>query len=154
MSWETAYLVINALVLPAWAMLILLPKAILTRRLVHSMLWPLVMGLIYIGFLVNGMFFGQVDEAAGFGSLAGVMALFDHPNGTLTGWTHYLAFDLFVGAWIGRDSQRRGLHHGLVIPCQLGAFIFGPVGLVLYAILRLVTGNGFSLVEDQDAPNR
>lgn len=152
MTWNTGYLIINALVVPAWLMLIVLPRAAVTRQLVHSMLWPIVMGLLYIGFLSGAMFFGLSAEGVGFTSISGVMALFDHPNGTLTGWTHYLVFDLFVGAWIGRDAARRDLHHGLIIPCLLGTFIFGPVGLFLYAVLRLVTGHGFSLDETDERP--
>ena len=151
MSWNDAYLAINILVLPAWALLVLAPKAQLTRRFVHSMLWPVVMGVIYTGFLVNALVFGAADPDAGFGSVSGISALFAQPNGVLTGWTHYLVFDLFVGAWIGRDAQRRGLHHAMVIPCQLGAWIFGPVGLTLYALLRLMTGNGFRLEETVSA---
>jgi len=27
----------------------------------------------------------------------------------LAGWTHYLAFDLFIGGWEVRDAQRRGI---------------------------------------------
>ena len=83
---------------------------------------------------------------AGF-TFEGVQALFDHPNGMLTGWSHYLVFDLFVGAWIARDAQRLLISHFLTIPCILGSFVFGPVGLLLYAPLRLALGKGFSLYE-------
>ena len=148
MTWNTAYLIINFLVLPAWALLVFAPRARITKTLVHSALWPLVIGLIYIGFLSAALFFGQSAPDVGFSSLSAVMALFDHPNGALTGWTHYLAFDLFVGAWIGRDAQRQGLPHWQIVPCLIGAWIFGPVGLVLYLLLRLAAGKGFSLAED------
>ena len=52
----------------------------------------------------------------GFSSLAGVSALFDNPWALLAGWTHYLAFDLFIGGWEVRDAQRRGIPHLLVVP--------------------------------------
>lgn len=147
MTWETAYSTINLLVLPAWAMLVFAPKASLTRKLVHSALWPLVMGGIYICFLGAALFFGQSSPDMGFSNLAGIMALSDHPNGALTGWTHYLAFDLFVGAWIGRDSQRRGVPHLLAVPSIVMSWLFGPVGLVLYLLTRLATGKGLGLEE-------
>ena len=147
MSWESGYLFINAMVLPAWAMLIFIPRARITRAAVHSMIWPIAMGAIYTALLIGSMFFGLSHPDAGF-SFAGVQALFDHPNGLLIGWTHYLVFDLFVGAWIARDALRRDIAHWKTIPCLLGAFIFGPVGLLLYAVLRLASGKGFSLVED------
>ncbi len=146
MTWETGYTIINALVLPAWAMLILLPKAQVTKLTVHSMFWPVLMGSIYAVLLIAAMGFGVSHPDAGF-TFAGVQALFDHPNGLLIGWSHYLVFDLFVGAWIGRDAQRQGISHWPTVPCMLGAFLFGPVGLLLYAILRLILGKGFSLSE-------
>ncbi len=148
MTWQTAFTTINLLVLPAWIMLILLPRAKITQTLVHSMLWPLVMGLIYTTSLIAALFFGLSDPEAGF-TMPGVTALFQHPNGVITGWSHYLVFDLFVGAWIGRDSQRLAIPHWQAVPCILFSFIFGPVGLVLYALLRLVHGKGFSLIEDK-----
>lgn len=147
MTWQTAFTLINALVLPAWVLLIFLPKKKLTRTLVHSMLWPLLMGAIYTVSLVAAIFFGQSHPDAGF-TMSGVVALFQHPNGVITGWTHYLVFDLFVGAWIGRDSQRQSIPHWQAIPCILLSFLFGPVGLVLYALRRLIHGKGFSLFED------
>lgn len=148
MSWDTGYSIINLLVMPAWALLILLPRATITRRAVHSMLYPILMGAIYAAFLIGAMGFGLSHPDAGF-SFSGVQALFDHPNGVLTGWSHYLVFDLFVGAWIARDAQRHGIAHWKTVPCILGSYLFGPVGLLLYAILRLVSGKGFSLFEAQ-----
>ena len=39
----------------------------------------------------------------GFGSLADVATLFQKQELLLAGWIHYLAFDLFIGAWEVRD---------------------------------------------------
>ena len=146
MNWEFGFGGSNALVLPAWARLIFLPRAKITSTAVHSMLWPVVLGAIYAVLLIAAMGFGVGDPEAGF-SLTGVQALFNHPNGVLIGWSHYLVFDLFVGAWIARDGQRLGIAHWQLIPCILGSFVFGPVGLLLYALLRLALGKGFSLYE-------
>jgi hypothetical protein len=75
---------------------------------------------------------GQGD----FRSLAGVMALFDAPYGVLAGWLHFLAFDLFVGAWIVEDALRRGVPAwARIIPLPL-TFMFGPAGLGLYLLMR------------------
>ena len=53
------------------------------------------------------------------------------------GWVHYLAFDLFVGSWQVRDAQERGIPHLAVVPSLILTFLFGPVGLLLYFIIRL-----------------
>jgi len=54
----------------------------------------------------------------------------------LAGWVHYLAFDLFIGCWIVLDAQERHIKHLLLVPCLGLTFMFGPVGLLLYFILR------------------
>src|SRR5689334_3267343 len=61
----------------------------------------------------------------GFSSLTGVRALFENPWALLAGWTHYLAFDLFVGAWEVRDARRRGVSHVFVVPALLLTFLLG-----------------------------
>ncbi len=147
MDWNQAYQLINALVVPGWALLIFLPRSRLTGALVHSMAYPAVMGAIYVAGLGAGIFLGQSAEGASFSSIEGVMAMFDHPNGIIIGWTHYLVFDLFVGAWIGRDAIRCNLPHLAVIPCLLGTFMFGPVGLLSYLLLRFLLRKKFSLQE-------
>lgn len=147
MTWENAYLALNMAVVPAWALLVFLPRAGVTKAVVHSGLYPVILGLIYIASLGAAILFGQAAPEANMTSLGGVMALFSHPNGIITGWTHYLVFDLFVGAWIARDAKRRGIPHLAAVPCMLLTFLFGPVGLLLYMILRLALGKGFSLDE-------
>ena len=66
------------------------------------------------------------------------MKLFRNEWLVLAGWIHYLAFDLFVGAWEVRDSQDRGISHFLVIPCLLLTFFLGPIGLLLYFTVRSI----------------
>lgn len=54
-----------------------------------------------------GLFLSQLasmPEGADFGSLAQISAMFSNPYVLAAGWIHYLAFDLFVGAWEVFDS--------------------------------------------------
>lgn len=133
---------VNASVLPAWALLIFAPRWSVTAKLVHSMLWPLILGGIYSAVFAGIILFGQGAEGGGFTSIEGVRALFSSDAGIVIGWAHYLVFDLFVGAWCARDAQRRVFNHWLLIPCLLFTFMAGPVGLVLYLGLRKATGKG------------
>lgn len=141
MTYETLYLIVNAGVMPAWALLILAPKSDLTKKLVHSGVYPITYGLLYAIFLGLSLFGGFSSEEAGMSSLAGVMALFDHPNGVLTGWVHYLVFDLFVGAWIGRDALRKSIAHWKTVPVLVLTLMFGPIGLLGYFALRHFSGH-------------
>jgi len=54
----------------------------------------------------------------------------------LGGWIHYLAFDLFIGSWEVRDARRLKIPHLMVVPCLLGTFLLGPIGLLAYLCLR------------------
>lgn len=149
MTYETLYFLMNTGVMPAWLLLLLLPKHKFTKRLVHSGFYPLFYGLLYLVFLGRAMFFGDSSPDAGMSTLPAMMAIFDHPNGALTGWVHYLVFDLFVGCWIARDAARQGIRHLLIVPCLLFSFMFGPVGLMLYVLLQRFTGKRrFTLVEE------
>ncbi len=76
----------------------------------------------------------------GFGSLAEVKQLFGLDGLLLAGWIHYLAFDLWVGAWEVEDAPRHGLSHWLVLPCLFLTFMFGPIGLLTYLVLRAGAG--------------
>jgi Domain of unknown function (DUF4281) len=70
-----------------------------------------------------------------FSTLKGVCNLFLNPKGVLIGWIHYLAFDL-MGLYIKQEASNIGLSHWLQIPCFILTLIFGPLGLLLFFILR------------------
>ncbi|CAN5201786.1 MAG: ABA4-like family protein [Pyrinomonadaceae bacterium] len=139
MSPETLFSICSTLVLPGWLLLIIAPRWKWTARLVCACVLPLTFALIYL-FLIVLHFSGA---EGGFGSLAEVARLFQNPWMLLAGWIHYLAFDLFVGSWEVRDAQRLGIHHLLIVPCLILTFLLGPVGLLLYFVLRLILKRQF-----------
>ena len=75
-------------------------------------------------------------EQGGFGSIEAVRMLFANDAALTAGWLHYLAFDLFVGAWISRDAAGRGISPLIVLPSLPLTFLFGPAGLLLYLVAR------------------
>lgn len=95
---------------------------------------PLLLAVIYLFLLLTHW----GESSGGFGSLQDVAGLFANPWVLLAGWVHYLAFDLFVGTWEVRDAAEQGIPHWAVLPCLLLTFLFGPVGLLLYASIRTV----------------
>ena len=141
MSYDLLFSIVNYSVMPAWALLILAPKWKLTDTLVHSLFYPLLLGAVYLGGMIWAAM-GHGADGGSFISIAGVRTLFSSDIGMIIGWTHYLVFDLFIGAWEARDAQRRGFNHWLLIPCLLLTFMLGPVGLLLYLVLRKVTNKG------------
>jgi hypothetical protein len=129
----------NPLALLGWALLVLAPRWRGTQALVLSGAWPLGLAVLYAAFIA-GHYLGAHGGEGGFGSLAQVAALFRDPWALLAGWVHYLCFDLFVGAWETRDAQRRGVPHGALVPALALTFLFGPVGLLVYAGVRATLG--------------
>ena len=114
-----------------WLLLAILPRQPIAQRLAGIGL-PLVLSATYL-FLIAMHFDGA---EGGFGSLADVATLFQKRELLLAGWIHYLAFDLFIGAWEVRDSQRHQIPHLVVIPCLLMTFMLGPIGLLFYFAIR------------------
>lgn len=115
-----------------WAILIFLPRRYDLLFAVPQYLIPLGLSLLYAGLMfVN---FYTVD--GGYGSLDEVRALFSKDEVLLAGWVHYLAFDLFIGAWIARQSDAIGVPRLIQAVLLLATFMFGPVGLAAFLLMR------------------
>ena len=131
----------NPLALLGWALLVLAPRWRFTKLLVLNGALPLLLAAAY-AVLIATHYLGPHRAEGGFGSLAGVAALFQDPWALLAGWVHYLCFDLLTGAWEARDARRRGVPHAALVPCLGLTFLFGPVGLLLYfGVRRAFAGN-------------
>ncbi len=118
-------------VLPCWLLLLAAPRWRWTQRLCTFAV-PLLIATLYVWLLAAH----RSPAGSGFGSLGQVAVLFSSPYALLAGWIHYLAFDLFTGVWETRDGLRLGISRWLLLPCQVLTFLFGPVGLALYLLLR------------------
>jgi hypothetical protein len=133
MPLESLFSVAGMLAMAGWLLLILLPRVRLAH-LVAGAIIPLTIAALYLVLILT--YFGR--GPGGFGSLAEVGLLFSQPGPLLAGWVHYLAFDLFIGAWEVRDAQRHSIHHLLVVPCLVLTFLLGPIGLLSYFVIRSI----------------
>ena len=138
MTAATVFSLANMLALLGW--LILAAGVILRRPVLRDR----VAGLIVPGVLSAGytliIIFAMPGADGGFGSLEGVASLFASPWLLLAGWAHYLAFDLFVGAWIARRTEAVGLPRGILIPLLPLTFLLGPAGFLAFLIVTLASG--------------
>lgn len=137
-DWNAWFGMVNLLALIAWAALIALPR------------WPaLLAGVMYLGVgllcliyatgligLLSGLIPNAGGGGADFTTIAGVRAIFGSDAGVTIGWTHYLAFDLFVGLWIARDGDAKGISRFIQAPVLLATFMAGPLGLGIWLLLR------------------
>ncbi|MGB7418682.1 MAG: ABA4-like family protein [Erythrobacter sp.] len=136
-DWTFVFNAVNLLALAAWIVLILLPR------------WPaLLSAILYLGVgllcaiyavLLVGAVTGIVpsgSEGADFTTIEGVRSIFLSDMGLTVGWTHYLAFDLFVGLWIARDGDAKNISRFVQVPILLATFLAGPLGLLIWLIIR------------------
>jgi Domain of unknown function (DUF4281) len=132
MSPDQLFQLANPLALLGWLALLAAPVAPRLAQAISAALIPLLLALAYTGLVLAFWW----EAPGGFGSLPEVQALFTHPQIALAGWVHYLAFDLFLGAWEVRTARTEGIPHWAMIPCLILTFLFGPAGLLAFAILR------------------
>jgi hypothetical protein len=141
MSPEQIFSLTNSLALLGWVLLVFAGRLRWAASLVVGAILPLLLALVYTGLLV-----AHWGEGGGsFRTLAGVSTLFQNHWLLLAGWVHYLAFDLFIGAWEVRDSQALGISYWIVTPCLALTFLFGPAGLLLYFLVRIARRPGTGL---------
>jgi hypothetical protein len=72
------------------------------------------------------------------GSIAGLRSAFADDWVFAAAWTHYLVFDMVVGAWIARDAVRLGIPWPVRSVCLVLTFLLGPIGFLLHLIARAI----------------
>ncbi len=134
MNLESVFSFVSTLALFSWIALFIFYSQEWIYRLLFSGIL-IILALIYLYFISVGLYSGG---NGGFGSLAEVRILFEKDEALLAGWIHYLAFDLFVGMWTSRDAWLIKVNRWLLLACLLFTFMLGPIGFLIYFILRSV----------------
>jgi len=141
--WQSLFVLTNVVAFACWAMLAFLPR----RPIVMASVLFFGVGmlcLVYAGMFV-ALFGGLADPVRVVGaappdltnySVSGIRALFMSDGGIVLGWTHYLAFDLFVGQWIARDADNKGFHRLFQLPFLFLTLMAGPIGLLAWLMVR------------------
>ena len=139
------------LVLPAWLLLIIIPRWNYTQSL--TLVPPIIHSTLYASIIIPLVINGGGGAGAGAGgdghehepamdftTLEGVVKMFQDPSVVFVGWVHYLVFDLLVGRAISIDALERGstnlFYYCVVVPCLVLTFMLGPTGFLVYSIIR------------------
>lgn len=144
MAWAGVFQAVNTVALLLWLILVLAPR------------WPGVIGqlriagagglsLFYVVLVAIALtvgFGGRPGSAPDFTTIAGVRAIFASDGGVVTGWTHYLALDLFAGLWIAEDSDARRINRFVQTPILALTFLAGPAGLFVHLAMTRGLGLG------------
>ena len=135
MLYETIFNIFNSGILLFWILLLVLPKKVFTQKVIAFPWVPLAFAIGYAYFLS----FTTGTLSADFSSLSSLTEMFQNsnPRGVAAGWLHYLAFDFWVGCWMLKNSQEKGVKHLWMIMPLIFTFMLGPVGIILYTLVLL-----------------
>ena len=147
LTFENIFLWANFSLIPFWLMLIVIPSSKFTQFLVNSIIFPLILAttyvyIIYQAVLLNEPFF---DVFKLYLSLDNLYTLFSTESFLLVFWLHFLALNLFLGSWISRDGIKYNIGRGLIFVPLILVYFTGPLGLVLYWIIRVFYAKRLSL---------
>jgi hypothetical protein len=134
MNASTIFSFCNTFVLLGWILLIFLPKWKYTQILILN-------GIVVLFAVLYAYLFSKditSFDPNSFSTLENVKALFQNDNAVAAGWIHYLAFDLFVGAYVVKESQKLEISRWVYTVILPFTFMFGPVGYLLFFITKTV----------------
>jgi hypothetical protein len=132
MSPDNLFSIVNGIALISWIVLIIFPFKPFTNKILLGV--PIALLSLSYAFMVFNTL--QLEDFQKFNTLEGITSLLSVPGAALVGWIHYLAFDLMTGLFIAHNAAKHGIRYALIIPCLILTFMLGPVGLLLYLIIR------------------
>jgi hypothetical protein len=123
----------NSLALVSWIVLLAFPKhSTIIQWLQYGTIT--LLAVAYFVLIGSLLFDFQLDQ---FSSIQNVQGLFQMDQMLVAGWFHYLAFDLFVGIYIVKEGIQQNWKRWQYSLCLPFTFLFGPVGLLAFYIIKL-----------------
>ena len=139
LSFENIYLWTNFGILPFWLMLIIIPNSRFTQFFVNSIILPLILSTIYIYIFYQAILLDEpiFDILKIYLNLDNLYTVFATESFLLIFWLHFISLNLFLGSWVSRDGVKYNMSRGLVSVPLVLVYFTGPLGLVLYWIIRV-----------------
>jgi len=139
LTLENIYFWSNFLVLPFWFLLIIVPNSRVNKIFVNSIIIPLALASayaysIYQAFLSSDSF---VDVFNLYLSLESLYTLFATESFLVIFWLHFIAINLFLGSWVSSEGIKYDIPRSIIFVPLLLVYFSGPVGLVLFWIIRI-----------------
>ena len=139
LTFENLYLWVNFGVLPFWIMIVFLPNSKITQIFVNSIILPTILASFYCYVIYQTILLDEpvVEIFKLYTNFDDLYARFATENFLLLFWIHYVTLNLFLGSWVSRDGIKYKLPRGLVFLPLILIYFAGPVGLVLYWLVRI-----------------
>ena len=139
LTFNNMYLWTNFGLLPFWLMLIIIPNSKVTQIFINSVILPLILSTAYVYVIYQSVLLDEpiFDIFKLYLSLDNLYTVFATESFLLVFWLHFLTLNLFLGSWVSRDGVKHNMSRGLVSFPLILIYFTGPLGLVLYWIIRI-----------------
>ncbi len=139
LTFENIYMWTNFGILPFWLMLIIIPNSKVTQILINSVILPLILSITYVYVIYQTILLDEpiFDIFKLYLSLDNLYTVFATESFLLVFWLHFLTLNLFLGSWVSRDGVTHNMSRGLVSFPLILIYFTGPLGLVLYWVIRI-----------------
>lgn len=135
MTPDSIFQLSNTIALLGWLILVIASPFLVSFDKLLIGIVVTLFALTYFWLLAQNFKFSDMEK---FSTLDGVMELFTSKIAVTTAWLHFLAFDLMAGIWIKKNAVQHGIKHWILLPCFFFTFMIGPVGVLLYLLIRFV----------------
>jgi hypothetical protein len=124
--------IVNQFVIIGWLLLLFAPNWKYTEN-VATWLCVLMLSGLYSALIILQL---PNFDLGSFSSLEGVRQLFKKDEALLAGWIHYLAFDLFMGVYILKQTKKLKIPHVSNFVFLPITFLFGPLGYLMFMLIK------------------
>tara|TARA_Y100000590_G_scaffold75793_1_gene83856 strand:+ start:112 stop:585 length:474 start_codon:yes stop_codon:yes gene_type:complete len=146
---DIIYLWLNFGVLPFWFTLIFFPQSKICKIFVTSIFPLLILTTInmYLIFEIYKTGYNLLNNFTLYLGFDELKDLFLDKNFIIIFWIHFLAINLFCGSWIVSDSRSLNASKFLIFFPLLVTYFVGPLGVVIYWIMRIFLAKRISLYD-------
>jgi len=130
----------NMVALLAWIALVTFPSRRFVSHVLGALVVPGLLAACYAA-VIGWKLMAGGPPPGDVMTIAGLRSAFADDWVFAAAWTHYLVFDMVVGAWIARDAIRLGIPWPLRSLALVLTFLAGPVGFLIHLVARTVRWN-------------
>jgi hypothetical protein len=139
LTFENIFLWSNIIILPFWIVLTIFPNSRIYKIFVNSLIFPLIFAAAYAFIIYQIILMEEsiLDIFKLYLSIDNLYTIFATESFLLLFWLHFLTLNYFLGSWISRDAVKYSIKRSVVFIPLVLIFFFGPIGLVLYWLIRI-----------------
>ena len=139
LTFENIFVWTSFGILPFWVMLIIIPNSKVTQFFVNSIILPLILSTAYVYVIYQTILLDEpiFDVFRLYLSLDNLYTIFATESFLLIFWLHFVALNLFLGSWVSRDGVKYNMSRGLIFIPLVLIYFTGPLGFVLYWLIRV-----------------